>query len=31
MTVEDHGTEAMALPKDSENKVLISEHLLLEE
>lgn len=31
MTVEDHGTEAVALPKDFENGGLISEYLLLEE
>ena len=31
MTVEDHGTEAMALPKRFENNGLILEFLLLEE
>ena len=31
MTVEDHGTEAMALPKRFENNCLILEYLLLEE
>ena len=30
MTVEDHGTEAMALPKRFENNGLILEYLLLE-
>ena len=31
MTVEDHGTEVMALPKRFENNGLILEYLLLEE
>ena len=31
MTVEDHGTETMALPKRFENNGLILEYLLLEE